>query len=300
MLSGVRLNDLESAGLVDEIRQAWLTHQVVSFADQPLAVHELERFTLQLGDFGHDPFVQPLPEHQHILEVKREANETVAPFGSGWHSDWSFQAQPPSATILHAKLVPKTGGDTLFADGRAAFATLEPGLSRAIEGLTAVHSARRPYSHQGFRASGGERRSMRIVPSDSALATQEHPIVRTHPETGRQALWVNPVYTVTIKGLSDTESADLLARLFAHYLQDKFIYRLRWSSDMLTLWDNRSVVHRALGGYDGQRRSMYRTTIAGDTPYHVSRSAALDNDVGFEIRSGTADELSPRASTQIG
>ena len=266
-VSGAELGTALAPGLIDEIRQAWLTYQVVSFADQPLNHAQLERFTLQFGSFGDDPYVAPVAEHEHVLEVKREANEAVPPFGSAWHSDWSFQATPPAATVLHAKVVPSSGGETLFADGYAALTKLEPGLRRAIEGLTAVHSARRPYSHQGYRATGGDRRSMQILPSDSALATQEHPLVRTHPETGRQALWINPVYTVAVKGLSSAESADLLDRLFTHYVRDDFIYRHRWSANMLTMWDNRSVMHRALGGYNGQRRVMHRTTIAGDAPY---------------------------------
>lgn len=265
-ITGLDLSAALSAQTIGEIRQAWLSHQVVSFPDQPLTPSGLESFSLRFGSFGEDPYVAPLAEHDHILEVRREPNEAVPPFGSAWHSDWSFQVSPPAATLLHAKIIPSCGGDTLFADGYAALATLDAGLRNAIEDLIAVHSARRPYSHQGYQATGGDRRSMRILPSDNALASQEHPIVRTHPETGRQALWINPVYTVGIKGLSDTEGADLLARLFAHYIQDQFIYRHRWSANMLTMWDNRSVMHRALGGYDGQRRVMHRTTIAGDRP----------------------------------
>lgn len=269
-IGGLNLSAPLSPQTIGEIRQAWLTHQVVSFPDQPLTPGGLERFSRQFGRFGHDPYVAPLETHEHILEVRREPNEAVPPFGSAWHSDWSFQISPPAATLLHAKIVPSCGGDTLFADGCAALATLDPGLRQAIDGLTAVHSARRPYSHQGYQATGGDRRSMRILPSDSALETQEHPVVRTHPETGRQVLWINPVYTVGIKNLSDTDSADLLGRLFAHYIQDQFIYRHRWSAHMLTMWDNRSVMHRALGGYDGQRRVMLRTTIAGDIPTRAS------------------------------
>ena len=276
-ISGVRLSDDLTPELVEAVRQTWLTHQVVVFPDQPLTPSQLERFTTQFGSFGHDPYVAPMAEHRHVLEVRREPNEAVPPFGSAWHSDWSFQAQPPAATVLHAKIVPSSGGDTLFADGYAALATLDPGLRRAIENLTAVHSARRPYSHEGFRATGGDRRSMRILPSDRALETQEHPLVRTHPETGRQVLWINPVYTVSVKGLSSTESTELLERLFAHYIQDDFIYRHHWSANMLAMWDNRSVMHRALGGYDGQRRVMHRTTIAGDTPFGNGRGDAVSH-----------------------
>ena len=210
----------------------------------------------------------------HILEVRREPGETVPPFGSAWHSDWSFQATPPAATILHAKQVPSQGGDTLFADGYAALDCLDPELRRSIEGLTAVHSARRPYSHEGFRASGGPQRSMRITPSDDALQLQEHPLIRTHPETGRNALWINPVYTVALRGVAANRGQALLDALFAHATKADFVHRVSWSPNMLTLWDNRCVMHRALGGYDGQRRIMHRITLAGDEPYYNSREPA--------------------------
>ena len=278
LISGAALCKPLSASLLGEIRHAWLKHQVVSFADQPLSPEELEQFTLQLGEFGVDPYVKPLIDHQHILEVRREPHEAVPPFGSGWHSDWSFQREPPAATILHAKVVPSIGGDTLFADGYAALATLDPVLRDLIQTLTAIHSARRPYSHQGYRASGGDQRTMQIRPSDSALATQEHPVVRTHPETGRQALWINPSYTIAIKGLCESDSSALLGRLFDHCHQARFVYRLRWTANMLTLWDNRCVTHRAEGGYDGQRRLMHRITIAGDPPEYI------DDHVDLTIR----------------
>ncbi len=266
-VTGVALDQPLPPETLEQVRGAWLNHQVVSFADQPMSHQDLARFTLQFGNFGNDPYVAPVAEHEHILEVRREPDEAAPPFGSAWHSDWSFQATPPAATVLHAKVVPTCGGDTLFADGRAAYEALEPGLRSDVEALIAIHSARRPYSHEGYRATGGHQRSMRILPSDSAWDTQEHPLVRTHPETGQRALWINPVYTLGIKGLSDKQSSELLQRLFAHYIQDRFIYRHTWRANMLTMWDNRSVIHRALGGYDGQRRVMHRTTVAGDAPY---------------------------------
>ena len=266
-VSGTQLSEPLTQESVEQIRAAWLTHQVLSFPDQPLSHAALERFCGQFGEFGNDPYVAPLADHEHILEVRREPDEAAPPFGSAWHSDWSFQTAPPAATVLHAKEVPSRGGETLFADGYSAYATLEPNLRAEIESLTAIHSARRPYSHEGYQATGGERRSMRILPSKNAWATQEHPMVRTHPETGRPVMWINPVYTIGVKGLSERDSGRLLDRLFAHYLKDEFVYRHQWRKDMLTMWDNRCVMHRALGGYDGERRVMHRVTLAGDQPY---------------------------------
>jgi taurine dioxygenase len=155
----------------------------------------------------------------------------------------------------------------LFADGYAAWDALSEEDKSALAGLTALHSARRPYSHEGYLAGRGPERSMKIVPNDNAYAIQEHPVVRTHPETGRKALWVNSVYTVGIKGMCEEQSRPLLKRLCDYATARRFVYRHRWAPNMLVLWDNRSVQHCATGGYDGHRRVMYRTTIAGDRPH---------------------------------
>ncbi len=268
---GARITDVDlsqplQSREVAAIRQAWLRHQVVYFPDQPMTLEDLERFTCYLGDFGHDPYVAPVPGHPHVLEVRREPDEPVAPFGAAWHSDWSFQETPPSATILHAQVVPPVGGDTWYADGCAAYDALPAAERSELESLTALHSARRPYSHEGYRAGRGTERSMKILPSDAAYDVQEHPVVRTHPETGRKALWVNAVYTIGIKGLPEAESTALLKHLCGHATRERFVYRHRWAANMLTLWDNRSVQHCARGGYDGHLRVMHRTTVAGDRP----------------------------------
>lgn len=248
-----------------QLRSLWQRYQILYFPNQPLSHLQLERFTEAFGPYGHDPFVAPISGHRHILEVRREPDEDVVPFGSSWHSDWSFQPAPPSATILHAKEVPPVGGDTHFADGIRALTTLPESLRRAIDGHSAIHSARRPYSHEGYRA-GGSRTSMKIVPSVEAWQTQSHPIIRTHPESGRQSLWLNPVYTLAIEGLSDAESDTLLEALFEHMLQPDLIYKHKWAENMLIMWDNRTVMHCAQGGYAGHRRVMHRTTVAGTVP----------------------------------
>lgn len=265
-VTGVDLSRPLNPEQVAAIRAAWLEHQVVYFPDQPMNHEDLERFTRYLGDWGDDPYVAPVEGHPHILEVRREPDEPVAPFGGAWHSDWSFQATPPSATILHGKVIPPVGGDTWYADGFAACEALDPGLRGELEGLTALHSARRPYSHQGYHAGRGDERSMKILPSDRAWDVQEHPVIRTHPETGRKALWVNAVYTIGIKDMPETEGTALVKRLCRFATEERFVYKHRWAADMLTVWDNRSVQHCAQGGYDGHLRVMHRTTVAGDRP----------------------------------
>ncbi|NOX52638.1 MAG: TauD/TfdA family dioxygenase [Gammaproteobacteria bacterium] len=265
-LTGIQLSDLNQEE-VQSVREAWLQYQVIYFPQQPLSHEGLQQFTSHFGSFGVEPYVKAIDGYQNILEVRRNPEEQIAPFGASWHSDWSFQASPPSATILHAKVVPPVGGDTLYADGIRAYETLDPSLRNEIEDMWSIHSARRPYSHEGFETTGGRRRSMTILPSDSAWETQDHPIVRTHPESGRKALWVNPVYTIGIRDMADDEAEIVLQKLFSHCLTDQFVYKHKWQKDMLIMWDNRSVQHCAQGGYDGHLRVMHRTTVAGDPPH---------------------------------
>lgn len=266
-IEGVDIAGGLDADTIAQLRQAWLDYQIIYLPDQPLDHEQLKCFTRYFGDHGNDPYVKAIDGHQHILEVRREADEKVAPFGGGWHSDWSFQSEPPAATLLHAKVVPPQGGDTLYADCIRAYEALDTGLAAELAQLQTIHSARRPYSHEGYVQTGGDQRtSMTILPNDNAWDTQLHPLVRTHPESGRKALWINPIYTIAIDGMDDSESNTLLAKLFDHLLQPDFILTHRWSANMLTMWDNRSALHCAQGGYDGYQRIMHRTTVAGTVP----------------------------------
>ncbi|MBX3506173.1 MAG: TauD/TfdA family dioxygenase [Parvibaculum sp.] len=250
-----------------EVKQAWADHAVVWFPDQPLTHDELEAFTLQIGPFGHDPFIAPMEGRPHILELRREPDEKARNFGAGWHSDWSFQEEPPAATLLHSKVVPPVGGDTLYADCTRAYDALSDEMKKVLDGLTAVHSAALPYGTNGVFAQETEKRTMKILVSKEAEKTWPHPLVRTHPVTGRKALFVSPVYTVGIEGMTHAESAAILGFLYSHMTQDKFIYRHKWRENMLTMWDNRCTLHFADGGYDGHLRVMHRTTVAGDVPH---------------------------------
>lgn len=249
-----------------EVRRAWAAHSVLWFPDQPLSLEALEAFTLQLGPFGEDPFIEALPEHPHIIEVRREPDEQAVNFGAAWHSDWSFQEKPPSATLLHAKIVPPAGGDTLYADGYRAWESLSQTMQKLLSDLRAVHSASLAYGPSGVLARDQHQRSMKIVVSPEAERTQLHPLVRRHPESGRRALFVNPVYTRGIEGMTDSESQALLGFLWEHMVREEFVYRHRWQPNMLTVWDNRCAMHFAEGGYDGHRRLMHRTTVAGERP----------------------------------
>lgn len=271
-IRGVDLSKPLEASTVAELRQIWLKHQVVAFADQDLSIEDLERFTLLIGPRGEDPYIAPIPGHKHVVEIKREADEQSKLFAENWHSDWSFLPIPPAGTALYGCVIPPVGGDTLFADQYAAWDTLPQALKSQVEGRMAIHSARRGYSPKGAygEKDRAEGRSMAIVYSDTAMRTRSHPIGRVHPETGRKALFVSGAYVIGIEGMPDNEADDLLNQLYDHMGQERFVYRHRWSVGTLLLWDNRCLVHRATGGYEGHRRLLRRITISERTPQLAS------------------------------
>ncbi|MDG2114714.1 MAG: TauD/TfdA family dioxygenase [Actinomycetota bacterium] len=265
----IRGTDL-GAGLSPEqvaaVQAAFAEHAVLCFRDQDLDIERFEGLALQLGEFGETPFVSPIEGHPNVLRLVREADEAGPLFGSGWHSDWSFQSAPPSATMLYGLEVPPSGGDTAFINQYLAYESLSSGMRRMIDGLNAVHSARRSYGPQGTFGRNDPASSMDINGGESALATQLHPLVRTHPVTGRKALFVNDVYTIGIEDMHAVESKPLLDFLFAHSRRIDHTCRVRWEPGTLTMWDNRVTQHYAIDDYAGHRREMYRITLAGEVP----------------------------------
>lgn len=262
---GVDLARALSEAEVAALRAAWLEHQVLAFPDQSMTIEDLERFALTLGPFGIDPYFDAIPGHPHVAQVRREADERTPIFAETWHSDWSFLARPPAATVLYGNVIPPVGGDTLFANQYAAWDALPAATQALLRDRQGIHSARRGYARDGMYGERDKGRSMAIRYSDSALATQTHPIARVHPETGRTALFVSPGYTIGIEGMSEAEATPVLMELFAHQARPEFVYRHRWSPAMLVMWDNRCVVHAATGGYEGHARRLHRITVADRT-----------------------------------
>ncbi len=262
ILRGVNLNSTLADDTVASIRAAWLKHKVIAFPDQHLDDDGLERFTEVMGGFGHDPFFAPIEGRQNIAAILREADEDTPLFAENWHTDWSFLENPPAGTCLAARDIPPVGGDTLFADQVAAFAALPLERQDYLRGLTAIHSARAAYSPDGTYGEKDKGRSMAIRPDESALETRRHPLITQHPETGEEAIFSTFGYIVGIDGLPDEEAGPLLFELMAWQSKDEFVYRQKWQPGMVVLWDNRSVLHRATGGYEGHRRELHRTTIA--------------------------------------
>jgi taurine dioxygenase len=262
-VTGVDLSQPISADLAAEIRTAWLEHHVLAFPDQRLSDDDLERFTLAFGGFGDDPFIAPIAGRDHIIAVERLADETSPLFAENWHSDWSFQERPPAGTCLYGITIPPMGGDTLFANQHAALDAMPADLRARIEGRMAIHSAKRAYAPDGFYGEAdAPKRSMDIRPSKDAEAVQRHPLIRRHPETGREGLFSCFGYIIGIEDMDDAEAIPLLIELYQWQGREGFLYRHKWSANMLVMWDNRSLLHAATGGYDGQHRLLHRTTIA--------------------------------------
>jgi taurine dioxygenase len=262
-IRGLDLTRPLSQALVAELRALWLEYHVLVFPDQPIDDDDLERFTRYFGPFGEDPFFGPIPGRENVVAICREADETAPVFAEAWHSDWSFQAQPPQGTCLRSVTLPPIGGDTLFANQHQALEQMPPALRSQLEGKQAIHSAKLPYSPDGAygdadKAAG---RSMDIRPSEAALAEQRHPLLRPHPETGRMGVFSTIGYIVGLEGMEPAESLPLLKQLHDWQTRPEFQYRHVWAPDMLVMWDNRSVLHSATAGYDGHARRLHRTTI---------------------------------------
>ena len=263
---GVEVSDFSLSDLTEKnisfLRSKWVEYGLIVFPKLPLSHNEFKDFALSFGDFGDDPFISSLPDHPNIAEIKRSANEKATPFGGTWHSDWSFMKKPPSATLLHSKIIPPVGGNTLFANTERSFAALPEEMKNKLRDLKVIHSAKIPYADDGFYALEKEERSMKILPSKEAKATFSHPMIKIHPETKKECLFINPVYTINIESFSEDESQQLLWELYEHMIQDQFVYEHAWNEDMLIMWDNRTVMHQAMGGYDGYDRLLHRITLA--------------------------------------
>ena len=266
VVTGLDLRRRIGEGTAERLRQAWLDHQVLVFPDQDLGFAELEAAAEAFGPIGEDPYFRPIPGQPHVVALTREADETSPLFADVWHSDWSFLPAPPAGTLLYGVDIPPVGGDTLYADQYGAYDALPPDLRERVDGLVGVHSAQRGYARTGLYGDRDQGRSMAIVASDSALATYPHPLVRTHAETGRRALYCSLAYTVGIEGLAEAEANALIGELLGYVALPENTYRHRWAPGMVVLWDNRCLLHAATGGYDGHRRELHRLTIADRPP----------------------------------
>ncbi|MBO6826201.1 MAG: TauD/TfdA family dioxygenase [Sneathiella sp.] len=247
------------------IRQAWMDHHVLVFPNQKLENEDLVRFAEYLGPIGDDPFIEPIDGHKKIAAIHRRADETGRIFADNWHSDWSFMPVPPAGTCLYGLIIPPEGGDTFFSNQHLAYEMLPEEMKAKLHNVNAIHSARTAYARDGAYAK--DNGAMRITVSDEAKKIQTHPIARNHPESGKIGLFGGS-YVVDFENTPEDEAKQLAAELRDWQNRDEFVYRHKWEPDMLVLWDNRSVLHRASGGYEGYERRLHRLTIADSPDYY--------------------------------
>jgi taurine dioxygenase len=258
---GIDLSKPLSQDLAREIRHAFLEHLVVFFRGQNLTPAQFLAFARGMGEPVEYPFVKGLPEHPEIIQVIKLEHERTN-FGGIWHTDTAYLQLPPMGSMLLAREVPPVGGDTLFANQYLAYETLSSGMRRLLDGLTGVNSS--------AKADVTKTREDRMRTDAREDARREylaeHPVVRTHPETGRKSLYVNVAHTVRFKDMTEEESEPLLSYLFQHQVRPEFSCRFQWEVGSLAFWDNRCTLHNPVNDYHGYRRVMHRITLAGDRP----------------------------------
>ncbi|WP_193368089.1 TauD/TfdA dioxygenase family protein [Pelagibius marinus] len=260
-ISGVDLSAELSDDTVGAIRQALLDHLVVFFRDQELTPQQFMAFAARFGRPVPYPFVKGLDEHPEITPILKREEDRIN-FGGLWHSDTAYLRTPPMGTILYGIEIPPYGGDTEFANQYLAYETLSAPLRRFLDGLTAVHASGKG-AVQKTRSGMMEQASAGLKGDE---LTARHPAVRTHPETGRKALYVNVAHTTHFEGMTEEESQPILDFLFRHQVKADFTCRFRWSPGAVAFWDNRCAQHNPINDYHGFRRLMHRVTLAGKVP----------------------------------
>jgi taurine dioxygenase len=248
--------DLSKKFPEQEIRKAFLEHGVVFFRDQKLDPAQFMAFARAMGEPIEYPFVKGIEGFPEVIEVKKLEHEKHN-FGGIWHSDTAYLQQPPMGSMLIAREIPPYGGDTEFASQYLAYEALSEGMKRLLDGMVAVNAS--------SKADVTRTREDRVKEYAEHYEA-EHPVVRTHPETGRKALYVNRGHTLRFRGMTEAESAPLLEFLFRHQVKPEFTCRFQWQVGSLAFWDNRCTQHNPINDYHGHRRVMHRITLAGDKP----------------------------------
>ena len=261
IISGVDIAQELPAAVIAEIRAAWLEHLVVFFRGQRLTPDRLVAFSKRFGEIGYYPFVAGMAEHPEVVEVLKKEDERIN-FGGLWHTDTSYLVRPPMGSVLYAVQVPPYGGDTLWNNMYLAYDALSPTLQQVLAPLRGVNSAEKP--------DAAVTRTHRIAESpkdaEAIVTTAAHPIVRTHPETGRRALYCAAAHTMRIDGMTAEESRALLDYLYRVQQREEFGCRWHWQAGDVAFWDNRAAQHNALNDYHGHRRLMHRVTLEGEVP----------------------------------
>jgi taurine dioxygenase len=256
-IAGVDLTTLSGADM-DAIRAAYVAHGIIFFRDQKLTPEQHIAFAKRWGKIDINRFFTPTPDHPEIAEVRKEKAQTTN-IGGGWHTDHSYDQIPAMGSILVARQLPETGGDTMFSSMYAAYDALSDDLKQRIDGLRAVHSNAHVFGAAGVYAKGDNA----AIGNQDGVGEAIHPVVIIHPESGKKALYVNPAFTIRFDGQTREESLPLLYELFGHAMDKKFVHRFQWRDGSVAFWDNRATWHYALNDYHGHERLMHRITIAG-------------------------------------
>ena len=266
-ISGVDLSVPLAGEVVAEIRKAFTEHHLVVFRNQSLTPDQQADFCAQLGKLATYPFVEATTEHPNVIPIIKEADQERN-FGGAWHTDSSYMERPPKATCLYAVEAPARGGDTMFANTNAAFEALSEGMQRMVGDVVGIFTPSLVHGSSGaFAAVGDHGKSMKKRDNpDVAEQRVRHPIIRTHPDTGRKAIYASVYHCERFEGMTRDESLPLLRFLHEHATKLDFTTRLRWQEGTLAVWDNRCVFHYALNDYHGERRHMRRVTIEGEIP----------------------------------
>jgi taurine dioxygenase len=267
-IAGIDLSRPLDNATSEAIHRAFRDYLVLFFRDQSLTPEQQMAFTRSFGPLAVTPFVKPMDGYPYVVKVLKEADERgISTFGNSWHSDFTSETAPPLGSVLYALEVPDHGGDTMFANMYAAYDALSPGMKRMLEGMKAIHVGKPYGTKYGPPKTMKTSKSIAIERNrPEADVETAHPVVRTHPATGRKALFVNPIYTLRFADMTEEESRPVLDFLYAHAVRPEFTCRFRWTKGALALWDNRCTLHYAVNDYDGSRRLMHRTMIAGDAP----------------------------------
>lgn len=260
-IHGVDLAQSPSQEQFAEIQRAFHDHGVIFFRGQHLTPEEHLAFAERWGAININRFFTAVDGYPMIAEVRKEPDQKNN-IGGGWHTDYSYDTAPALGSLLYAREVPPSGGDTLFANMSLAYETLSEGLKQTLVALTAVHSSRHVF---GPNARYLQETDLKGRLGHPELATQDavHPVIIRHPDTGRRTLYVNPGFTVRFDGWTDEESRPLLEYLYRHAARPEFTCRFRWQQGSLAFWDNRATWHYALNDYQGQRRLLHRITVEG-------------------------------------
>ena len=254
---GVDLNNLSDADMA-VLRRAYADNGVIFFRDQSLSEDQHIAFARRWGEIDVNKFFPHIDGYPEIARVSKE-KEQKTNIGGGWHTDHSYDQIPAMGSILVARILPPAGGDTLFADMYKAYEALDDATKAEIAGLKAIHSNSHVFGSKSYY-DNPERKEFA---NDAAVGSAVHPVVITHPLSGRKALYVNPGFTIKFEGKTREESLPLLHKLFAHAMKPEFHCRFQWQPGSIAFWDNRATWHFALNDYHGEERLMHRITVAG-------------------------------------